>query len=537
MNLHPTTSTLLPTLLGPGLGVTIHATPVGGAPTQYRAVVRVDEHGLAVLPDRITETGTVRSDKNGPTVSHRITAYWGQPGLLLTLVVKNGEMESWMTPHLEDVVVTVDPPPGWGVVSLGAPSTRDRLLQGARWTIRFVLVPNALALDPGLRYAIDHRAWIHTAQPRYVDGMPRPAPFQGLDWTRVDDEGPLTTIDQGGATSGNLVRLGDWGCELAHLPLEEQYDIAWEHIRLVELRQRGYLTLHGAPLTADVVSKNFRLSMGPTERMFATKTANPYSFDEDWVVANAGSIMGSIDAAHDGRAFQYAAFLAQRFQDLDAKDWIADHAAARRLETPTLIGLPKGQLARQHAWGIMLQTLDRHLNETGAAETWVWEAGRVLAEHQRANGGFCAWLSNKEALTYALDYKRSVGLPETVEPVTRPEQEMLLAMAAHMAVGNEAVPENALRFVFQTCRAPAARGPWVRCGIDGKQLDHAQTNFYSGNAIALALHLGMPEAEGWLAAYCNGLTDRAAQIKWLRSAPPPALRNTFLLIGVLEAKQ
>jgi hypothetical protein len=127
-----------------------------------------------------------------------------------------------------------------------------------------------------------------------------------------------------------------------------------------------------------------------------------------------------------------------------------------------------------------------------------------------------------------------VGLPETIEPVTRPEQEMLLALAAETGLGNDDVTAQSLRFVFNVCRAPAARGPWVRCGIDGKQLDHGQTNFYSGNAIALALHLGIPEAEGWLVAFCNGLTDRAAQIKWLRSAPPPALRNTFLLIGVLE---
>lgn len=533
MQLHPTTAALIPTLTGTGLAVTIHATRVGTViPFQCDGAVVVDSEGLAVHANRMTETGTTRLGVDAPTVSHRLTAYDGQPGLLLTLVVKNGEVTGARTPHLEDVSLALTLPDGWTWIKLDA-TERPRLLQGAKWTIRLVLLHVDDAIEPGVQWAIEHRAWL-SATPNYIDGLSRPKPFVGLDWTKVDDEGPLTVIDQGGATSGNLVRLGDWGCELLHLPPHEAYDIAWDHVRDVETRQRGYLTLDGKPLEPADVPKGFKLSMGPTERMFATKTANPYLFDEDWIAANAGSILGSIDAAHDGRALQYAAFLAQQFGDQDAMDWLADHAAARRLETPTLKGLPKGQLTRAHAWGLTLQALDWRLNSNEAAWQWSVDAKVVLTEHQRDNGGLCAWLGNKEALVYAPDYLESIGLPRTIQPVTRPEQEMLLAMAEYMAFGHMTA-HRVLWFVFKVCRAPGQRGPWTRCGLNGEQLDAGQTNFYSGNALALALNIGIPEAREWVRDFCNGITDPAAQVAWLRARKPSDLRNTFLLIGVLEA--
>jgi hypothetical protein len=113
---------------------------------------------------------------------------------------------------------------------------------------------------------------------------------------------------------------------------------------------------------------------------------------------------------------------------------------------------------------------------------------------------------------------------------------MLLAWAA-CAANALHVGHSTLWFVFEKCRPTGNRGPWTRCGLNGNQLDHGMTNFYSGNAIALGLHLGIYEAHNWLVDFCGGRAVLADQIAWLRSRPPADLRNTFLLVGVLEAKQ
>lgn len=473
----------------------------------------------------------------------RWTAFDGAPGILVTATAMLGDVTRAALLSYADRSMVLYLPTGVWAVSESRPTASQvvplpiRLLPGSRAQFEFALVPESFKNHPGILAGLRYRPWAKRER-NWIDGLPRATPPVGFDHTKADDEGPITTIDQGGATSGNLVRM-DYGAEFAALPAYLAWDEADHWRRVVMSRpQRGFFYgENGEPLRHADTPPKFDMSIGPTEVCF-TKAGNVYGFDETWIAANAGQFLGSIDLAHFIRAFQWDAYLAQEFGDPVAIENLRWWAAAARLDTPTLRVLSIGGLARQHAWNLVVQHLDWHYHQTEDAGAWCVEALHEIRRHQRANGGLCAWTTNKEATAYALDYLESIGKPRVVRPVTRPEQEILLAYAWHTTgpMFDREERRAHLRFIFGTCRQPGRRGPWERCGIDGERLSTGDTTFYAGTGLAIALSLDMPEAAEWIRDYCAGADTPAKQVAWLRARKPSDWRNNFHLIGALEMR-
>lgn len=525
MNLHPDTLRTLALL------DTVEAIRPSFGPIEHRGT-------------RHDSTRVVPGAGGEPTHHLRYTTFDGAPGVLLTLTTMHGDVTraAQLQPGMLRYTLTL--PAGLAGVTASNPAPRNWVdlsptpnLPGSRHQWEVALFPDDSQHVAGIVAGLRYRPWL-TVVDAWADDLPRAVPPPSFAYHTVDDEGPITTVDQGGATSGNLVRM-DYGAEWGALPPHLAWSEADHWRRIVMSRpQRGFLHhADGRPLAVSDAPPGFDLTLGPTELIFPKKDGNVYGFNEDAVAARAGEFLSTIDLAHYVRAFAWDAYLAQRFLDPVALDNLRWWAAAARLDTPSLGSITPGTLGRQHAWNLVVQVLDWRANGTPEARTWIDKALDVLRREMRENGGLCAWMHNKEATAYAPDYLASIGQPRVVQPVTRPEQEMLLAYAWHCADpdGDHELRAKHLRFIFQDCRQPGRRGPWERCALDGSRLSTGDTTHYSGTALAIALHLGIPQAPAWIRDHCGGADTRAKQIAWLRGRKPSDWRNNFHLIGMLEA--